>query len=142
MELSPTEKQQPPIFVSRLFDETMRLLVDAQDYFEAYAGPDQHYATPVERLVYSAEMSRITLRLSSIMAWLMARRAEYAGEISREEAVSQFRLTFNEICLKELPEMHFVLPSYVCELLERSLDLYRRTARLDEMIAESTAKPH
>jgi hypothetical protein len=124
------------VFLSRMFDETMNMLLDAQEYFTHYAKLDMKDTTPVEKLVYSSEMSRVTLRLSSVMAWLLARRAESHGEITREEAATQFSLGFSDICLKDLPEMHHVLPSYMCELLTRSLELYRRAARLDTMIAE------
>lgn len=123
------------IFFSTMFDETMKLLLDSHEYFSVYGPHDQAEAAPVEKLLYTAEMSRITLRLSSVMAWLLARRAEFAGQISREEAIAQFRLAFNDICLKEMPEMNQVLPSYMCELMGRSLHLYRRASRLDDMIA-------
>lgn len=126
------------IFIGTMFDETMQLLVDAQNYFSHKGTLDQQKITGVERLVYSSEMSRITLRLSSVMAWLLSRRAEFAGEISREEAVQQFRLAFNDVCTQELPEMHHVLPKYMCTLMQRSLDLYRRALRLDTLISEDT----
>ncbi|MBV8940091.1 MAG: DUF1465 family protein [Alphaproteobacteria bacterium] len=121
------------LFVSRMFDETVQLLIESHEYLST-AGGEVHYVTPVERLVYSAEVSRLTLRISSVMAWLLARKAEAAGQISRSDAVTQFRLGFREICLKELPAMHQVLPPPMCELLERSRDMYRRAMRLDRMI--------
>lgn len=127
-----------PFFVTRMFDETMKLLIDAHNYFSILGPHDNNQSTPLEKLVYSAEMSRITLRLSSVMAWLLARRAEHAGNISRSEAVEQFRLGFSEICLQELPEMQQVLPRYMCELMERSYRLYERVARLDDMMATET----
>lgn len=129
-----TANSSQVVFLSLMFDETMQMLQDAHDYFSVYGPREQGNASPLERLVYSAEMSRITLRLSSVMAWLMGRRAEIAGQITREEALAQFRLSFNEICLKQLSEMHHVLPSYMCELLTRSFSLYRRAARLDDML--------
>ncbi len=126
-----------PFFVSRLYGETVELLHLAEDYFSEHGATDQEHASPVERMVYSAEMSRVTLRLSAVMTWLLARRAEHAGKISREEAAQRFRLAFHDACMRELPEMHHVLPVGMCDLLERSLELYQRTARLDEMIAET-----
>lgn len=124
------------VFLASMFDETMRLLVDAQEYFTHHARADMQGTSPVEKMVYSSEMSRITLRLSAVMAWLLARRAEAHGEITREEAASDFSLGFEDICLKDLPEMHHVLPHYMCGLLTQSLELYRRAERLDGMIAE------
>lgn len=130
------------IFLAGMFDQTIHLLMDAQEYFTHYGPKDQQNVSPVERLVYSSEMSRITLRLSSVMAWLLARRAEYNGEITAEQAVRQFRLAFHEVCLKELPEMRYVLPEYMCTLLTRSLELYHRAARLDSLLAEQIATVH
>lgn len=130
------------MFLSGMFDETMRLLSDAQDYFSAVGPQTETLESPVEKMVYSSEMSRITLRLSSVMAWLLARRAEYAGQISPEEAAERFRLAFADVCLKDLPEMHVVLPEGMCALLERSLELYRRAARLDSQIGEKPATMH
>lgn len=140
MQTTTQLEQTRLMFLSGMFDETVRLLLDAQNYFSVYGPDDQQKATPVEKLVYTSEMSRITLRLSSVMAWLLARRAEYSGEITREQAVNQFRLAFTDVCLQELPEMQYVLPQAMCDLLGKSLELYRRASRLDNLIA-SEAPP-
>lgn len=124
----------PLLFVSSMFSETMNLLEEAHAYFSLYGLRSLAGASPIEKMVYSAEMSRITLRLSSVMAWLLARRAECAGEISRVEAAEQFRLAFHDVCLEELPEMQCVLPQAMCSMIDRSLRLYRRAAHLDELI--------
>lgn len=125
------------VFFPGMFEEALTLLTDAQDYF-THTTPGTQEISALEKLVYSSEMSRVTLRLSSVLAWLMARRAEFAGQISREEAAAQFRLAFHEVCMKEMPEMRYVLPTTMCALLDRSLDLYRRAARLDSMITAET----
>jgi len=136
---TPSSHPAPPetlMFFAGLYGDVVDLLLDAQDYFSAQGEAYQAKATPVERLVYSSEMSRVTLRLSSIMAWLMARRAEHAGQITPEEAATRFRLTYSDVCTKELPEMKHVLPKYMCMLIKRSLELYRRAERLDTMLAK------
>jgi regulator of CtrA degradation len=79
-------------------------------------------------------MSRITLRLSSIMAWLMVQRAVFTGKIMAEDAASQYGLDFKEVCLVDNRMLHGVLPSYVCYLLDRSLELYERVYRLDGQV--------
>lgn len=132
-----TTTHTPLVFLARMFDETMTMLLDAQDYFTHHAKHDLKNTSPVEKLVYTSEMSRVTLRLSSVMAWLLARRAESHGEITREEAATNFSLGFHDICLQDLPEMHHVLPKYMCELLSRSMELYQRAARLDGMMVEN-----
>lgn len=135
MRIASTTPPTPLIFLAGMFDETMRLLLDAQDYFTQFGPGDQEKATPVEKLVYSSEMARITLRLSSVMAWLLARRAAHGGDDVVDN--EHFRLAFADICLKELPEVRQVLPEVMCALLGRSLELYRRAARLDEMLVDS-----
>ena len=75
-------------FFSRVFDETLTLLTAARDYFTyAYPAAERGLA-PSERMRLSCESMRITARLSQVMAWLLAQRAAFAGEISREEAAS------------------------------------------------------
>lgn len=143
MRLQKTNNHATPlIFLAGMFDETMRLLMDAQDYFSNHGPDDQQNATPVEKLVYSSEMARITLRLSSVMAWLLARRAQAGGDMIVTEGDEHFRLAFGDVCLKELPELSHVLPEAMCTLLARSLELYRRAARLDGLTIETAEAVH
>lgn len=114
-----------------VFDETMRLLMDAQEYFYISAIEDVHDLRPETKLVYTTEMSRITLRLSSIMAWLMVRRAVFSGKISAEEAATRYRLEYPDTCLTETPYAEALLPHGMCELLDKSHELYLRVHRLD-----------
>jgi regulator of CtrA degradation len=76
-------------------------------------------------------MSRITLRLSTIMAWTIAQRAVHAGKITAEEAITHHGLTYQDACLVDSSVLHGILPTYVCYLLDRSFELYERVARLD-----------
>jgi regulator of CtrA degradation len=81
-------------------------------------------------------MSRITLRLSSVMAWIMIQRAVFSGKLQAQEAANRYGLDFRDICLVDNRVLHGVLPSYVCLLLDRSLELYERVMRLDDNIKE------
>lgn len=123
------------IFIPRLFDETMALLTETRNYFFAKASLDQQTLTHAAKLVYSAEMSRITLRLSSIMAWVLARRAAHAGEISQDELKKMFPLQYAETCGFETPHIDRVLPRAVCDLLNRTRALYERIHRLEKLEA-------
>jgi hypothetical protein len=73
------------------------------------------------------------MRLTSVMAWLMVRRAVYAGRIEEEKASDSYRLDGAEICLKHLPDALVAMPYYLNYLSERSLNLYERIHRLDGM---------
>ena len=122
------------LFMPGVYNETMQLLTDAHEYFHLFGDDDQQRISPELKTLYSCEMSRITLRLSSIMAWIMVQRAVFTGKIPTEEAASRYGLDFKDVCLVDNRMLHGVLPSYVCYLLDRSLELYERVYRLDGQI--------
>ena len=119
-------------FMPGVFNETMSLLTEARDYFSQYSDADQSEINEYLRSIYASEMSRITLRLSTVMAWTMAQRAVLAGKISQEDAATHHALSYQDVCRVDSSVLHGVLPGYVCHLLDRSHELYERVARLDE----------
>lgn len=122
------------LFLPGIYNDTLRLLLEAHEYFHLYGQDDQQRLTNVQRLVYSCEMSRITMRLSSIMAWLMVRKAVFSGKIPMEDAIHRYPLDGREVSLHRNEEAESMLPSYINYLLEESFHLYSRVSRLDEMI--------
>jgi regulator of CtrA degradation len=124
------------VFMPRVFNETMQLLGEAHEYFHLFGEDDQSRIESNLKPLYSCEMSRITLRLSSIMAWIMVQRAVFSGKINPDEAAERYGLDFQEICSVDNRMLHGVLPSYVCLLLDRSLELYERVRRLDDQIKQ------
>jgi regulator of CtrA degradation len=134
---TPTGTASQPqnvLFMPGIFNEAMQLLTEAHEYFYLFGEDDQSRINTELKTLYSCEMSRITLRLSSIMAWIMVQRAVFTGKIKADEAARQYGLDFKDICLVDNRMLHGVLPSYVCFLLDRSLELYERVHRLDEQI--------
>ena len=123
-------------FMPKVFDETMQLLTDAHEYFYLFGDDDQQRIPTDLRSLYSCEMSRITLRLSSIMAWIMVQRAVFTGKIQAAEASDRYGLDFKDACMVDNRMLHGVLPSYVCYLLDRSLELYERVSRLDDQFKQ------
>lgn len=124
---------QQLLFLPGVFNETLSLLFDAHHYFQTRGEEDQAAVAPGMRMSYSNEMTRVTMRLTSVMAWLMVRRAIYAGRIDEEKAAESYRLDGSEICLTHHPEVLDSLPYYLNYLSERSHDLYERIHRLDAM---------
>lgn len=120
------------LFMPGVFNETMTLLTEARDYFAQYGDEDQATIDDQVRAIYTSEMSRITLRLSSIMAWTMAQRAVLAGKLTAEEAARHHGLSYQDACRVDSSMLQGILPGYVCHLLDRSHELYERVARLDE----------
>jgi regulator of CtrA degradation len=123
---------QHVVFMPKVFDETMQLLLEAREYFNSYGEDDQAQISDVGRSIYASEMSRITLRLSAIMAWIMVQRAVHAGRITPDEAAKHYRLDFKDICLVDNTMLHSILPTHVCHLLDATRELYSRVERLDD----------
>ncbi|MES2983621.1 MAG: DUF1465 family protein [Pseudomonadota bacterium] len=121
------------LFLPGVFNETLGLLFDAHHYFQSRGSEEQATIAPNMRLAYASEMTRITTRLTSVMAWLMVRRAIYAGRIEEDRATDQYRLDGADICLNHMPEILAEMPYYLNYLSERSLSLFERVHRLDEM---------
>jgi len=122
------------LMMPSVFNETMQLLLDAHEYFEMFGEDDQSRIQGEERSIYSCEMSRITLRLSSVMAWLLVRTAVFSGKITDIEATEKFRMECHDICIFENADAIDVVPPFMHYLLERTLELYERVCRLDAMV--------
>ena len=119
------------LFMPGVYNETLQLLHDAHEYFHLFGDDDQNRISPDLKALYNCEMSRITLRLTSIMAWIMVQRAVISGKIDAQEAAESYGLDFKDVCSVDNRMLHGVLPSYVCYLLDRSLELYERVQRLE-----------
>jgi hypothetical protein len=128
------------LFLPGVFNETLSLLFDAHHYFQSRGVMEQESIPPQLRVAYSNEMTRVTMRLTSVMAWLMVRRAIYAGRIDAEKAQDNYRLDGVDICLNHLPEVLSLMPNYLTHLSERSLNLFERIHRLDQLAYGSTAQ--
>jgi len=123
-------------FLDRTYDEAKGLLLEARDYMQSFAPADRALMTPLESLRSISEGLRMTTRLTEVMAWSLTQRAVQCGEMTREEAATpQRRLGGQEICLGECDAPEATLPPRLAGLLRRSLSLYRRTQRLDRLVA-------
>lgn len=135
--MHPVARQAAPdnqlLFLPGVFNETLSLLFDAHHYFQSRGIEDQATIAPNMKMLYSNEMTRVTMRLTAVMAWLMVRRAIYAGRIEEEKASDCYRLDGAEICLNHAPEVLAEMPYYLSYLSERSLGLYERIHRLDSL---------
>ncbi|MBM3554094.1 MAG: DUF1465 family protein [Alphaproteobacteria bacterium] len=119
--------------IKAIYDETLALLEEAR--YQARRGLSAN--RPSDRSIDISEVSdslRVTARLSHVMAWVLARRAVEAGEISEDAGrAEQYRLDGRDVCFRESdddPDR----PLGLRRLLEQSLALYTRIARLDDLI--------
>ncbi len=120
-------------FFSKTWGEAHALLLEARDYLQVVELAK--WSRWAVALLHGRETTRLTARLTHIMAWLLAQRAVAAREITPEEARGEtFRLGGQGVCLEAGAENSPALPAHLRALLQRSRRLYRRVARLDEMI--------
>lgn len=128
---------QATAFFGKTYGEAMDLLVEARDYLAHREPIDRQTLAPLQRLRFCCETMRLTARLTQIMAWLLAQRAVFAGEISQEAALADHgALADVAICMaEEAPAM----PQRLASLLDRSRRLYVRVSRLDELARRQLA---
>ena len=121
------------LFLPTVFNETLALLFDAHHYFQTQGAQEQSSIHQTSRPLYASEMTRITMRLTSVMAWIMVRRAIHAGRIEEQKASQEYRLEATDICALHDAQTLTKLPNYMIYLSERSLSLYERVHRLDQL---------
>jgi regulator of CtrA degradation len=122
-------------FFGRTYDEAMGLLLEARNYVIADELRRPGTTEPADRLILCCETMRLTARLTHVMAWLLAQKAVHAGEITLAEAAAEpFALGGRTTCLTEHPGIAALGDDWLAGLLDRSLRLYVRVSRLDEMV--------
>jgi len=126
-------------FFTRTYDETLDLIVEARNYMvhNRSAGRRARAVSSLasENLRFSCEALRVTSRLTQVMAWLMLQRAVQDGEITAREACDEKnRLSGQSVCLDESGLDDNEIPAGLRSLLNRSLSLYKRISRLEEMV--------
>jgi len=129
---------QATAFFGKTYGEAMDLLVEAREYLAHREPIDRETLAPLQRLRFCCETMRLTARLTQIMAWLLAQRAVFAGEMSQRDALADHgALADVAICMAEdtVPTM----PQRLASLLDRSRRLYVRVARLDELARRQIA---
>ena len=120
---------------TRTYDETLDLIVEARDYMRFNQPGKTRGRVPANDLRVSCEALRVTSRLTQVMAWLMMQRAVCEGEITAGEACEEKnRLSGHAVCLDVTAANDDNLPPGLRSLLHRSLQLYQRISRLEEMV--------
>jgi len=131
---------EPTAFFNRTYDETMSLLIETRNYIAFHESRDHRKLPPEVRLQVSYESMRVTSRLTQVMAWLLAQKAVYAGELTPEQvATEEYALSGGDTCTDPSGPENEELPAGLRSLLDRSHRLYMRVARLDEQVRRSVA---
>jgi regulator of CtrA degradation len=119
----------------RTFDEGMSLVEETARYLDGRGREESRDLPRKAAVLYAGESMRVTTRLMQAASWLLIQRAVHDGEMDAQAASSdRYRLGSKEICYGGRTEEIDLLPKTLQELLTRSDNLYRRIARLDDVL--------
>jgi len=127
----------------RTFDEGMALVEETARYLDGKGREEARTLPRKAAMLYAGESMRVTTRLMQAASWLLVQRAVRDGDMERDDALhDRYRLGSREICLGVCAEETDELPLQLQDLLGRSDNLYRRIARLDDVLfGEGEAPP-
>lgn len=130
-----TENFTDGAMFDKTFDEGMALVEETARYLDG-KGREEARALPRRAaMLYAGESMRVTTRLMQAASWLLVQRAVRDGDMERSEAMHErYRLGSREICLGMASDDTGLLPVELRDLLVRSDSLYRRIARLDDIL--------
>jgi len=124
------------------FDEGMSLVEETARYLDGPGREEQRHLPRKAAMLYAGESMRVTTRLMQAASWLLVQRAVQEGEMDAEDAQSdRYRLGSKEICFGVGADGVELLPAVLQDLLARSDKLYRRIARLDDVLFGNGAAP-
>lgn len=127
------------ILYDNTYTETLDLLTKSESFLRNYSNKRAQEPDQVRDLRVNCEMTRVTARLTQVMAWLLAQKASLAGEITTEEARSEkYLIKEDSFCLTNSingQEAEYPLP--IRELLIDSLGLYKRILSLSQQMHKS-----
>jgi regulator of CtrA degradation len=131
------------VMFDKTFDEGMALVEETARYLDGKGREEARVLPRKAAMLYAGESMRVTTRLMQAASWLLVQRAVRDGDMARAEALNErYRLGSREICLGACAEDVAPLPEELKTLLERSDSLYRRIARLDDILfGDGPARP-
>lgn len=126
----------------RTFDEGMALVEETAKYLDGRGRQEAKDLPRKAALLYAGESMRVTTRLMQAASWLLVQRAVHDGDMEASDAHSdRYRLGSKDICLGGSDGVD-LLPETLQGLLLRSDNLYRRIARLDDVLFAGGLKAH
>lgn len=119
----------------RTFEEGMAMVEETATYLDGKGRAESKLLPSKAALAYAGESMRLTTRLMQVASWLLVQRAVAEGEMSPDEAgKDKYRLGAREICRGRRTENADLLPAKLLDLLDRSMNLYERVERLDQLL--------
>jgi regulator of CtrA degradation len=130
------------VMFDKTFDEGMALVEETARYLDGKGREESRVLPRKAAMLYAGESMRVTTRLMQAASWLLVQRAVRDGDMARADALNdRYRLGSREICLGACAEDISPLPDVLKDLLMRSDSLYRRIARLDDVLFGEGAVP-
>jgi len=130
-----TESFTDSAMFDRTFDEGMALVEETARYLDGKGREEARVLPRKAAMLYAGESMRVTTRLMQAASWLLVQRAVRDGDMEPGDALNdRYRLGSREICLGQCAEDTEPLPGELKDLLLRSDSLYRRIARLDDIL--------
>ncbi len=119
-----------PSIIETLYEDALLLADEARASFDL----DDSYGSggeeaSVARVAMSCEALRTTTRMMHAIAWLLNQKAFFAGEISEFQLRQHGRLPPAQP--QPAQEELDLLPPYISDLVDRSIQFYARVERLD-----------
>lgn len=119
----------------RTFEEGMGMVEETATYLDGKGRAESKLLPSKAALAYAGESMRLTTRLMQVASWLLVQRAVAEGEMTADEAAKEkYRLGAREICRGRRAENADLLPAKLLDLLDRSMHLYERVERLDQLL--------
>ena len=142
MQITENENFTESAMFDRTFDEGMALVEETARYLDGKGREEARVLPRKAAMLYAGESMRVTTRLMQAASWLLVQRAVRDGDMERSDALhDRYRLGSREICLGVCAEETDELPVQLQDLLGRSDNLYRRIARLDDVLFGEGAVP-
>ena len=128
------DSQQPLTLkvINALYVEAMVLADEARAYFDEHSHGARERMAPLARVTFSCESLKVTARLMHVIAWLLTRRAMAEGGCAAGSERGGDRLG---TAAESDPDGLAALPIEARQLIESSMGLYRRVARLETGLA-------
>ena len=126
-------------FFDKTYSEALALTEEAYAYLADIDRMTVSAQSPTESLRLRGEAFRLTTRLMQVVSWLLTQRAVHNGELSAAEVAEgeNFRLGAKQVCRDSSHHNHPTIPATLSDMLDRSLNLYIRIERLDELTHRS-----
>ena len=126
----------------KTFEEGMSLVEETAKYLDGRGREESRDLPRKIAMLYAGESMRVTTRLMQAASWLLVQRAVHDGDMDAEDAAGdRYRLGSKDICLGGGADGTDQLPSKLQDLLQRSDSIYRRIARLDDVLFRGGTQP-